>query len=130
MATGTVKWFNNAKGYGFVVPCTGGADVFAHYSCIQMDGYRTLRAGQSIVFDIEDGPKGLHAVRIRPLDKDESLAEAMAGDAEAAGEVEVAGEAGAASEAEESPDEAEAPGAAAAGESQAPETPPQRCHAA
>lgn len=67
MATGTVKWFNNAKGYGFVVPESGGADIFVHYSSIQMDGYRTLRAGQPITFEIKEGPKGLHAVDIRIL---------------------------------------------------------------
>ena len=65
MATGTVKWFNNAKGYGFVVPESGGDDIFVHYSSIQMDGYRTLRAGQPISFDVQEGPKGLHAVNIR-----------------------------------------------------------------
>ena len=65
MATGTVKWFNNAKGYGFVVPEAGGDDIFVHYSSIQMDGYRTLRAGQPISFDVKEGPKGLHAVNIR-----------------------------------------------------------------
>lgn len=65
MATGTVKWFNNAKGYGFVVPESGGDDIFVHYSSIQMDGYRTLRAGQPITFDVQEGPKGLHAVNIR-----------------------------------------------------------------
>ena len=65
MATGTVKWFNNAKGYGFVVPESGGDDIFVHYSSIQMDGYRTLRAGQPISFDVKEGPKGLHAVNIR-----------------------------------------------------------------
>lgn len=65
MATGTVKWFNNAKGYGFVVPESGGDDIFVHYSSIEMDGYRTLRAGQPITFEVKEGPKGLHAVNIR-----------------------------------------------------------------
>lgn len=65
MATGTVKWFNNAKGYGFIVPADGGADVFAHYSSIAMPGYKTLRAGQEVEFEVEDGPKGLHAMNIR-----------------------------------------------------------------
>lgn len=65
MATGTVKWFNNAKGYGFLVPESGGDDIFIHHSSIQMDGYRTLRAGQPVSFDIEEGPKGLHAMNIR-----------------------------------------------------------------
>jgi CspA family cold shock protein len=65
MATGKVKWFNNAKGYGFILPEQGGEDLFAHYSMIQMDGYKTLRAGQDVVFDVEAGPKGMHAVNIR-----------------------------------------------------------------
>ena len=65
MATGKVKWFNNAKGYGFIVAHTGGDDLFVHYSSIQMDGYKTLKAGQSVEFDIQQGPKGLHAVNIR-----------------------------------------------------------------
>ena len=65
MATGTVKWFNNAKGFGFVVPESGEGDVFVHYSSIQMEGYRTLRTGQPVSFDLEEGPKGLHAVNIR-----------------------------------------------------------------
>ena len=65
MATGKVKWFNNAKGYGFILAHTGGEDLFAHYSSIQMDGYKTLKAGQSVEFDIQQGPKGLHAVNIR-----------------------------------------------------------------
>lgn len=65
MASGKVKWFNNAKGYGFILPEQGGDDLFAHYSTIQMDGYKTLRAGQDVQFDVEAGPKGLHAVNIR-----------------------------------------------------------------
>jgi len=66
VATGKVKWFNNAKGYGFILAHTGGDDLFVHYSSIQMDGYRTLKAGQNVEFDIQKGPKGLHAVNIRP----------------------------------------------------------------
>jgi len=65
MATGKVKWFNNQKGYGFILAHTGGEDLFVHYSSIQMDGYRTLKAGQSVEFDVQQGPKGLHAVNIR-----------------------------------------------------------------
>ena len=68
MATGKVKWFNNAKGYGFILPDAGGDDLFAHYSTILMDGYKTLRAGQSVSFEVEAGPKGLHAVEIRATD--------------------------------------------------------------
>ncbi|KOO05298.1 transcriptional regulator [Vibrio nereis] len=53
MATGTVKWFNNAKGFGFICPEGEDGDVFAHYSTIQMDGYRTLKAGQQVTFEVE-----------------------------------------------------------------------------
>ena len=72
MATGKVKWFNNAKGYGFVIAEAGGEDLFVHYSSIQMDGYKTLKAGQDVEFDIEQGPKGLHAVNIRSFDSSPS----------------------------------------------------------
>ena len=65
MATGKVKWFNNAKGYGFILPEDGGEDLFAHYSSIEMDGYKTLKAGQDVEFEIMEGPKGSHAVNIR-----------------------------------------------------------------
>ena len=68
MATGKVKWFNNAKGYGFILPDAGGDDLFAHYSTILMDGYKTLRSGQAVTFEVEAGPKGLHAVEIRASD--------------------------------------------------------------
>ena len=64
MPTGTVKWFNNAKGYGFILPEQGGGDVFAHYSVIDMDGYKTLKAGQQVQFEAVDGPKGLQASSI------------------------------------------------------------------
>ncbi len=66
MLSGKVKWFNNAKGYGFIVADGGDEDLFAHYSAIQMEGYRTLKAGQAVVFNILQGPKGLHATDIRP----------------------------------------------------------------
>lgn len=65
MLSGKVKWFNNAKGYGFIVADNSDEDLFAHYSAIQMDGYRTLKAGQAVNFNIVQGPKGLHAVEIR-----------------------------------------------------------------
>ena len=74
MATGKVKWFNNAKGYGFILPEQGGEDLFAHYSMIQMDGYKTLRAGQDVDFDVEAGPKGMHAVNIRASTAPDSTA--------------------------------------------------------
>ena len=64
MAIGKVKWFNNAKGYGFILPEEGGEDLFAHYSAIRMDGYKALKAGQDVIFEIVQGPKGLQAVNI------------------------------------------------------------------
>ncbi|MEG1042253.1 cold shock domain-containing protein CspD [Pseudomonas sp. NUPR-001] len=64
MASGKVKWFNNAKGYGFINEEGKTEDLFAHYSAIKMDGYKTLKAGQSVSFEIIQGPKGLHAVEI------------------------------------------------------------------
>ncbi len=67
MPTGKVKWFNNAKGYGFVLAESADEDLFVHYSSIQMNGYRTLRAGQEVTFDIQQGSKGLHAVNVQAL---------------------------------------------------------------
>ena len=67
MTNGTVKWFNNAKGFGFICPEGGGDDVFAHYSTIQMDGYRTLKAGQPVSYEVVEGPKGKHASLIHPI---------------------------------------------------------------
>jgi len=67
MFTGKVKWFNNAKGYGFIIADGRDEDLFTHYSAIQMEGYRSLKAGQSVQFDIVHGPKGLHAVNICAL---------------------------------------------------------------
>ena len=68
MACGKVKWFNNAKGYGFVRPETGGDDLFVHYSYVIMDGYKSLKAGQTISYDTREAPKGIHAVNITMLD--------------------------------------------------------------
>ena len=70
MAHGTVKWFNNAKGFGFIRPEDGGEDIFAHYSTIQMDGYRTLKAGQDVNYELNAGPKGQHAASITPKEID------------------------------------------------------------
>ncbi|WIO75578.1 cold shock domain-containing protein CspD [Porticoccaceae bacterium LTM1] len=67
MPKGTVKWFNNAKGYGFILPESGEGDIFAHYSAIQMDGYKTLKAGQTVTFEITEGNKGLHAANIQAV---------------------------------------------------------------
>ena len=66
MATGTVKWFNNAKGYGFIAPQDGGDDVFVHFSAIKADGYRTLNEGQNVSYEVEQGPKGLQATDVTP----------------------------------------------------------------
>ncbi|MBQ0719199.1 MAG: cold shock domain-containing protein CspD [Gammaproteobacteria bacterium] len=65
MPQGTVKWFNNAKGYGFLLSEESGDDIFAHYSAIEMDGYKTLKAGQNVFFDLIQGSKGVHAANIR-----------------------------------------------------------------
>ncbi|MBC6904907.1 cold shock domain-containing protein CspD [Saccharophagus sp. K07] len=70
MPTGTVKWFNNAKGFGFILPEGGGEDLFAHYSSIEMDGYKTLKAGQAVTFEIIQGQKGMHATHIRVISQD------------------------------------------------------------
>ena len=66
MPIGTVKWFNDAKGFGFIEPEGGGDDVFAHFSAIQMDGFRTLRQGERVDFEVVQGPKGQLAQNIRP----------------------------------------------------------------
>ena len=67
MALGTVKWFNDAKGFGFIQPEDGGADVFAHFSAIQMEGFRTLRQGGRVSFEVVQGPKGQLAQNICPV---------------------------------------------------------------
>jgi len=66
MARGKVKWFNNAKGYGFITP-ESGSDVFVHYSVIQGEGYKTLSEGQEVEFDVETGPKGEQATKVVKL---------------------------------------------------------------
>ena len=67
MATGTVKWFNAEKGFGFIAPDDGSADVFAHYSAIASSGYRSLDENQKVEFEVTQGPKGPQAENIRPL---------------------------------------------------------------
>ena len=71
MSTGQVKWFNNAKGFGFILPDEGGDDLFAHYSSIEVEGYKTLKAGQPVSFDVIEGPKGMHATNIKPIHSEE-----------------------------------------------------------
>ncbi|QKJ52089.1 cold shock domain-containing protein CspD [Providencia rettgeri] len=73
METGIVKWFNNAKGFGFICPADGGEDIFAHYSCIKMDGYRTLKAGQKVQFSVTIVLKGNHADLIIPIEVESTL---------------------------------------------------------
>jgi cold shock protein len=67
MMFGTVKWFNDAKGFGFIEPEGGGGDVFAHFSAIQMDGFRTLKQGGRVTFELVQGPKGSLAQNIQPV---------------------------------------------------------------
>ena len=65
MATGTVKWFNDSKGYGFITPDDGGEDLFAHFSAINMSGFKTLKEGQKVQFEVTQGPKGKQASNIQ-----------------------------------------------------------------
>lgn len=67
MATGTVKWFSDAKGFGFIEPDEGGADIFAHFSAIAMEGFRTLKQGSRVSFEVTEGPKGALAQNIQPV---------------------------------------------------------------
>ena len=66
MANGTVKWFNDAKGFGFITPEDGGEDLFVHYTSINGDGYRTLKEGQPVTFEAVEGPRGLRATEVLP----------------------------------------------------------------
>ncbi len=67
MANGTVKWFNESKGFGFIAPEDGSEDVFVHYSSIEGAGFKTLTEGQSVTFESQRGPKGLTAVNVNPV---------------------------------------------------------------
>ena len=66
MVTGTVKWFNESKGFGFIAPSDGSADVFVHFSAIKGEGFKTLAEGQNVEFEVEQGPKGLQAANVIP----------------------------------------------------------------
>ena len=67
MATGTVKWFNDSKGFGFITPDEGGEDLFAHFSAIQTNGFKSLQEGQRVIFEVTTGPKGKQASNIQKL---------------------------------------------------------------
>ena len=69
---GTIKWFSDSKGFGFVIPEEGGEDIFVHYSAIRGRGYKSLAEGQKVEFELEKGPKGLCAVDVRKVDHDAS----------------------------------------------------------
>lgn len=73
MATGEVKWFNNAKGWGFIIPEGGGEDIFVHFSSIDGTGYKTLTAGQQVNFEIEKGNRGLHASNVTSTEPQDSM---------------------------------------------------------
>ena len=66
MATGTVKWFNESKGYGFITPDDGSKDIFVHFSAIKVDGFKKLMEGQAVSFEIEQSPKGVQATNVVP----------------------------------------------------------------
>ena len=68
MPRGTVKWFNNAKGYGFIGPEDGTKDIFVHYSAIQLEGYKGLREGQIVEYEVAQGAKGIQAANVKPVD--------------------------------------------------------------
>ncbi|KTC68140.1 cold shock protein CspD [Legionella birminghamensis] len=74
MARGEVKWFNNAKGWGFIVPAGGGEDIFVHFSAIHGSGYKTLAPGQQVTYDLEKGERGLHASNVIPMGEVEEMA--------------------------------------------------------
>ena len=82
MVTGTVKWFNDAKGFGFMEPEGGGADVFAHFSAVQMEGFRTLKQGSMVSYELVQGPKGDLAQNIRAVGTELHVAESATSDIE------------------------------------------------
>jgi CspA family cold shock protein len=77
MATGTVKWFNDAKGFGFITPDNGGEELFAHFTAIQASGFRTLKEGQKVTFEVVNGPKGKQAQHISVLESNSTVLQTM-----------------------------------------------------
>lgn len=69
MAQGVVKWFNDVKGFGFITPDEGGEELFAHFSAIEMKGFKSLKEGQKVTFEVVEGPKGKQATRIKPVEE-------------------------------------------------------------
>lgn len=83
MPSGRVKWFNDQKGFGFIEPDQGGPDVFAHFSAIEMDGFRTLKEGAHVSYEVSEGPKGLLASKIKTLAAEAAAPAAVVGEASA-----------------------------------------------
>lgn len=69
MAQGVVKWFNDVKGFGFITPDEGGEELFAHFSAIEMKGFKSLKEGQKVTFEVVEGPKGKQAMHIKPVEE-------------------------------------------------------------
>ena len=69
MALGVVKWFNDVKGFGFITPDEGGEELFAHFSAIEMKGFKSLKEGQKVTFEVVEGPKGKQATLIKPVEE-------------------------------------------------------------
>lgn len=80
MMQGTVKWFSDSKGIGFIEPDGGGEDVFLHFSALQMEGFKTVRPGQRLRFELRNGPKGLYAEQVQALPRDDGGEEAPQSD--------------------------------------------------
>jgi CspA family cold shock protein len=77
MSNGTVKWFNDLKGFGFIEPDGGGPDVFAHFSAIDMEGFKTLKEGTRVSYEVNEGPKGLLALHIKTVDAVDQASDVM-----------------------------------------------------
>lgn len=75
MAQGVVKWFNDVKGFGFITPDEGGEELFAHFSAIEMKGFKSLKEGQRVTFEVVEGPKGKQATHIKPIEERVSAGE-------------------------------------------------------